>query len=440
MGGQCIGLLSIEAGNLYLAEMLTSFFDAASSRRYQAVAILGRTWKSPVDNESLFNQVYHFVPFLGLRGQVVASALLSTYQPLNELPEQAGLSDSNTVYLGGALRPGQFSVELEASIAIRAAVRHLVIDHGCARVACVTGPAHNPESILRLRAYRMVVRELGLPWSSEWEECGEFSADGGQNAIRILQERLPGIEGVLFLNDAMALGAMQYFETARIPGHRRPRFIAFDDIEELHFLDIPLSTIAQPLDRMMDECVRRLAGDDVPSHCDVPANLVIRRSCGCEGGGERAGSRSAFREGLDLLFTLQKVRLATQCLFQNLEPSGWDTRLGMALKRLELPWLGILEWQGPGIPDDWSQVTFSRWAEYEDGILHADRCRNNVAPQILAEKLQELQGAAILMPLVCADQFLGLALFRHVAGMEQVYDALVPSIGAAMLASRGRKD
>ena len=434
MGGQCIGLLSNESGNLYLAELLNSFFEAAENRRFRGVVLLGRTWQSPIDNESLYNQMYRFLPFLGLQGQVVASALLSTYHSLQDLPAYAQLTDSQTVYLGGALEPTQFSVELEASAAIRAAVRHLALQHGCARVACVTGPVFNPETVLRLRAYRKAVRELEQDWVTDWEECGDFTVAGGERAIQALMERLPGIEGVFFMSDAMALGALRYFEKARIPGHRRPRIISFDDIEELQYLNIPLSTIAQPLDLLMEECIRRLAGEPLPLHADVQAELVLRRSCGCSGGEERTSLRSAFHDGLDLLFSLQKLRMAAQALFHNLDPTQWDQRMLLALQRMEMPWAGVLEWRGP-IPLDWGQVSFERWVEYDSVsqkiCAQQPKASVSVLPQVIASRSESL----IFTPLVCGAHFLGVLVFAHVHGMEQTYDSLATQIAAAMMAS-----
>jgi len=436
MGGQCVGLLTSEAGNLYLAEMMTAFVDAAQSRRFRSLILLGRTWRSPVDNESLHNVVFRCAPYLGLRGQVVASALLSTYQPLNDLPDEAGLSDANTVYMGGALRPGQMSVELDAASAIRSAIRHLVLEHGCRRVACVTGLAQNPETVLRLRAYRQAVRELQLPWSPEWEECGGFTAEGGQQAIQALMERLPGIEGVFFMSDAMALGAMHYFESGRVPGFRRPRFVAFDDIEELHYLDIPLTTIAQPLDQIMEECVKRLAGDGVPPHADVPASLVIRRSCGCEMTLERPKSRSAFREGLDLLFSLQKVRLAVQGLNSEFSALSWDTRLGGALSRMGLPWVALLEWKGDHPPINLGTAVFHRYTEYGKGKLLEGCERFDVGISVLAETLGRQLEPMVLVPLVSAHRFLGFMLLRHEPGLEQTYDVFTDAVALSLAATR----
>jgi DNA-binding LacI/PurR family transcriptional regulator len=437
MGGQCIGLLSNESGNLYLAELMSAFVDAAEVRRFRAVVLLGRTWRSPVDNEALHNLVFRFLPYLGLRGQVVASALLSTYQPLHDLPAFAGLSDDNSVYLGGALRPGQFSVELEATAAIRSAIRHLVLEHGCARVGCITGPSNNPETILRLRAYRQAVRELGLVWRPDWEECGCFTVEGGQQAVHALMERIPGIEGVFFMSDAMALGAMQYFEKARVPGHRRPRYIAFDDIAELQFLDIPLSTIAQPLDRIMEECVRRLAGDDVSLHADVPAALVLRRSCGCEGSGGKVATRSAFRDGLDLLFSQQRLRLAAQGLFSSSDAQSWDQRMAMTLQRMGIPWACILEWRGEALPVDLGTAAFHRLAEYTLGEPQAVRSVSSPSPAMLADVIRSRTGNIVVAALVFGEYFMGLLLLDHVPGLEQTYDALAAQIGAALHASRG---
>ncbi len=435
MGGQCIGLLSIEAGNLYLAELLTEFVDAVEAHRMRPVVVLGRTWRSPIDNEAICNEVFRLVPWMGFKGQVVASALLSTYQDISDLPQAAALADADTVYLGGSVTMGQKSVEIDATPAIRAAVRHLALVHECPRVACVTGPIHNPETVQRLRAYRLAVRELGLPWEASWEEAGDFTVEGGQRAIRHLMERLPGLEAVFFMSDAMALGALRWFESQRIPGHRRPRFIGFDDIEELQYLDIPLTTISQPLDCLMDECLKRLVNPALPPEGHVPAELVLRRSCGCSHEDIQGTPRSAFHDGLDLLFALQRVRLASQALLRDNDPATWETRLGSALARMELPWAGVLEWRKAQVPTSWSLARFHRYCEYEAGDLREDRTLMGPSPDILAILTGAHPGALVILPLISANRFLGLLLLRHVPGLEQTYDALASQIGTAFAIS-----
>ena len=181
----------------------------------------------------------------------------------------------------------------------------------------------------------------------------------------------------------------------------------------------------------MEASVRPLAGDNVPAHVDVPAELVLRRSCGCEQAQGRTNVRSAFHEGLDLLFHQQKLRMATQALLRDRKPSQWDQRVGDALKRMGIAWAAVLEWPVGLVPANWAGQEFRRLAVYENGVLSEAQTRQSPQASVLSEVLSSQCEPIIVEPLVNGERFHGLLLLRHVHGMEQTYDTFAPLLAAA---------
>jgi DNA-binding LacI/PurR family transcriptional regulator len=114
---------------------------------------------------------------------------------------------------------------------------------------------------------------------------GDFSADGGRNAVHALLEQEAAFSAVAAANDLMAIGAM---EALRHSGMRVPDDVAvvgFDDITFASLVSPALTTVAQPKYRMGQLAMDRLLAlmDGVggrPQHTVLPPQLVVRESCG----------------------------------------------------------------------------------------------------------------------------------------------------------------
>ncbi len=432
------GLLCNEVGSLYQAQLWNAFLDAVRARHGQAVGVFGRTWGSPVDNEAVANEVYRFLGALGIEGSVVPGALLSTHQPITRLPEVAGLDDASSVYLGARIHGGQRLVHIDPAPAIQAGIRHLHELHGCRKIACVTGHYSNPETGERLQAYRKALRELGLTWDPTLEEPGDFNTEGGGAAARELLERHPDLQAIFFMSDNMAIGAWQALREDGIPAEKIPYFLGFDDIEAARVCERPLTTIRQPTEAMVRRAVDRLLPRQSQGLEDVevlPAELVVRCSCGCHEcnvAGDEELNRH-YSANLDFLFLSRRVRRSAQALFADLDPASWHERLGTSLERMDIPWACFLEWKSsePLPVGDLSAQTFHRFLEFRASDKKP-RVVDKPNGRILSEALDEHRGPVLAFPLVCENQFLGLAIMPHVARLELSYDPYILQLAAAL--------
>ncbi|WP_061299203.1 LacI family DNA-binding transcriptional regulator [Herbidospora cretacea] len=152
------------------------------------------------------------------------------------------------------------------------AVRHL-LESGRRRIATIAGPPDMVAGIDRLTGYRSTLRDSGR---RSIIAIGDFTRDGGFDAMNQLLEDDPALDAVFAASDMMALGALQALRRA---GRRVPDDVAvigYDDIPSAPYADPPLTTVRQPTLRMGRELARLLLnpGESVI----LPTELVVRES------------------------------------------------------------------------------------------------------------------------------------------------------------------
>ena len=171
-------------------------------------------------------------------------------------------------------------------------IKHLIEVHGCRRLAFIRGPVGNFDADERYRAYTTLLEEYDIPFNPDLIEVSNFSA--GRAAMGALWPRMlaaPRDEtdtspwAVIAANDDMAIQAML---TLQEYGLRIPEdviVVGFDDSVAAQNLDVPLTTVRQPTQtigqRAVQMLLQRLQGQAVEEIAMVPAELVVRRSCGC---------------------------------------------------------------------------------------------------------------------------------------------------------------
>ena len=187
---------------------------------------------------------------------------------------------------------GMPSVVVDGYSGMYANIKHLIEVHGCRRLAFIRGPVGNFDADERYRAYTTLLEEYDIPFNPDLVEVSNFVS--GREAMEALWPRMLAASGeetdtspwaVIAANDGMAVGAM---EVLREYGMRIPEdvvVVGFDDDTTAQNLDVPLTTVRQPTQAMGQRAVQMilqlLRGESVDESVMVPAELVVRRSCGC---------------------------------------------------------------------------------------------------------------------------------------------------------------
>jgi LacI family transcriptional regulator len=164
-------------------------------------------------------------------------------------------------------------------------VTHL-IGHGYRRIAMIKGPKARTHASDRARGYRKALQDHGLPCHAELVIAGAFDEKSGYTAMQRLLQQDPLPDAVFAASDQMAIGAMA---AIRESGLRVPADIAlvgFDDIETAQYTNPPLTTVHQDMRGQGQLAVNLLlaridGAEPVVETRILPAELVIRRSCGC---------------------------------------------------------------------------------------------------------------------------------------------------------------
>lgn len=157
-----------------------------------------------------------------------------------------------------------------------------------AHIATITGPLNQAAAIDRLDGYRDVLPDSPPHLIAE----GDFTVQGGADAMRQLLNRSPGLDAVFAASDLMARGALR---TLKEHGRSVPDDVAvigFDDLPPLEETSEPLlTTVHQDIEGMGRLMARLLfqriqATDDAsgtrtghrPHPVITPTHLVLRET------------------------------------------------------------------------------------------------------------------------------------------------------------------
>jgi hypothetical protein len=169
-------------------------------------------------------------------------------------------------------------------------VSHLIRVHKARSVAFIRGPENNQEAERRLAVYRRVLEREGITYDEALVAPGTFMRETGRSAVvRWLdQKRVPlaSLKAIVAANDHMALGAIDELVSRGVRVPEQVAVVGFDDIDDARVASPPLTTVRQPLVGQGREAVMRALGmlnarKTSSERVVFPAELVIRRSCGC---------------------------------------------------------------------------------------------------------------------------------------------------------------
>ena len=169
---------------------------------------------------------------------------------------------------------------------MRAAVRHLIEEHGYKRIAFIRGLNGQIDAEQRFQAYIDELTAHDLRYDDHLVVDGDYTSDSGRAAIRILlDERRLRFQAVVAANDSMAFGALEVLQQR---GVRVPDDVAvtgFDDLREAQVTGVPLTTVRQSFytagKHALEALLGRVNGDTVPPVTITPTQLLVRWSCGC---------------------------------------------------------------------------------------------------------------------------------------------------------------
>jgi DNA-binding LacI/PurR family transcriptional regulator len=268
-----IGLIVPDNSNPYFAELARAVEDAGFARGYSVIlcnsdmseskeaAYIELLISKCVDGVILISAAHRREKF----NEFIQAGipLITVARELNDLPvDQVLMDNQQGGYLVG---------------------KHLTA-LGHRRIGCIAGPRDETPSADRIVGLRRALHEAGVDLPSEQIIRGDFTYEGGHQAMANLLRREPKLTAVFAANDRMAIGAMNYLWQTGVRVPEDISVIGFDDIPVAAMTCPPLTTIATPKAEfarisvsMLIERINRERTE--PARVVLPTRLVIRNSC-----------------------------------------------------------------------------------------------------------------------------------------------------------------
>ncbi len=177
------------------------------------------------------------------------------------------------------------SITPDDAAGIRLAVEHLA-SLGHRRIAHLAGPASTSTGVVRARAYRSAVRDLGLDDDPALlTTCTHWTEQAGAHALRSLLDDDVPFTAIVAGNDLVALGCYDVFAERGIECPTDMSVVGFNDMPFLDKLRPPLTSAAIPHQQIGAEAARMLlesiAEPSRPARSVMlPLSLVVRGSTG----------------------------------------------------------------------------------------------------------------------------------------------------------------
>jgi LacI family transcriptional regulator len=172
---------------------------------------------------------------------------------------------------------------IDNAAATEEAVRYLFAQ-GRRRIAHIAGIHEAPPAEARLSAYRQTLPLLGLPVEEALIQPGDFSLEGGLNAMQTLLNLECPPDAVFCANDMSAIGAIEAIQQAGLSIPENIAVLGFDDIPAASIVRPRLSTVRtfqREIGTRAAQLLLAAIHDGPPTsetHVVMPHELIIRAS------------------------------------------------------------------------------------------------------------------------------------------------------------------
>lgn len=185
---------------------------------------------------------------------------------------------------GASGRPGEGCVVGTDNVGGgRIAATHL-IDLGHRRIAFL-GDRTLPEIEQRFEGYAAALMARGLDPAQMPSVAAPFDVEGARQATASLAARASSFDALFAASDMIAMAAMATLQAAGIRIPDDVAVVGFDDVAMAAHLHPALTTIRQDIrlgGQVMAQVMMGLLNKDQVSSKTLPAELVVRRSCGAQ--------------------------------------------------------------------------------------------------------------------------------------------------------------
>ncbi|MCX5613020.1 MULTISPECIES: LacI family DNA-binding transcriptional regulator [unclassified Streptomyces] len=251
----------------FFAEVIVGVSAALEQTELELILLLANTPRGRERFERLLrSRRADGVMLMALRGD----------DPLGRLGEEVDLP----VVFGGLPLIGEptWYVDADNRGGARLAAEHFART-GRRRPVMITGQVDAMASVAREQGFTDGLTLSGLPLLGV--EPGQFTEDGGAEAMERLLRAHPDPDAVFAASDAMAIGALRTLRERRLRVPEDVAVIGFNDLASARHTSPPLTTVHQPVRALGQEMARMLVSaieGHRPSPLILPTRLTVRES------------------------------------------------------------------------------------------------------------------------------------------------------------------
>jgi LacI family transcriptional regulator len=262
--------VSVIFSDPYFPQFIQGVSSACNNRNYSVMLWLAE----PEYERRMISRILHN----GLVDGVVVAKTLMNDPIVNSLFE----SKMPFILIGRHPTMDVNYLDVDNLQAGRKATLHL-LRLGYKRVATITGSQDQIVGYDRYQGYMEALQDYGRPLKPELVVEGDFTDEGGYNAMARLIPQKP--DAVFAASDMMAYGAMRAIYEAKLRIPEDVAVLGFDDLPASSKTTPPLTTVRQPVLQMGIKAVEvliNLIENDIKSTQQVilDTELVVRETCG----------------------------------------------------------------------------------------------------------------------------------------------------------------
>lgn len=285
-----IGLFVALIENVNTSRLWAGVADAARKHDVNLICFPGGRLRVPGGLEDQRNILFELVSAGKMDGLIIWASAIGTFVAREEMLQFCQRYGLPVVTVGDVLE-GIPGVLLDSYSAMYQSIAHLIEFHGRCRLAFLRGPKGHREAEERYRAYTDALKAHNIPLNPNLV-VGPIQWEQGAEGIQVLldQRRLrPSIDfdAIVASSDLLALGLLGTLQEHGIHVPHDVALIGFDDHTDSPLITPPLTTASNAFYERGKQTVEMLLalmrGEDVPEVVTIPAELIVRQSCGCLG-------------------------------------------------------------------------------------------------------------------------------------------------------------
>ncbi len=272
--------------NDYNKDIWHSIYKTALTKNINLICFPGAPLGSNYHYHQNKNYIYNFVDKNQLDGLISLFASLSNYIGQDEFSKFLNQFHPLPMVSIGLLSKNAPSILVDNKNGMKALISHFIKDHGCQKIAFISGTLNNPESIERFTAYKECLQENGIPFDEKMIFYTDYALWAiEKNILSIIKKQGAVFDAIVASNDYIALEVIRESKKHNI---RVPEDIlvgGFDDCERSGCSLPPLTTVRQPLweigQKSIELIIAILQNKKTPEKIILAPKLILRHSCGC---------------------------------------------------------------------------------------------------------------------------------------------------------------